>query len=158
VLLQQSKNMGKKKVIKQTQEEILQEGEAVEGKIKKTAPAKSGRGIRVGCVYISSTYNNTIITLADEHGKVLSWSSAGRIGFKGTKKGTPYAANKVAEVVAQTIQNLKISEIRIKVKGIGGGRESAARALAAHGIEILSVEDMTPVPHNGCKRRKPRHP
>lgn len=149
--------MGKKKVIKQTEEEILKEGEAVEAKIQKTSSVKSNQGTRVGYVYISSTYNNTIITLADEHGKVLSWSSAGRVGFKGTKKGTPYAANKVAEVIAQTIQNLKINEIRIKVKGIGGGRESAARTLAAHGIDILSIEDMTPVPHNGCRKRKPRH-
>lgn len=150
--------MGKKKVIKQTQEEILKEGEAVETKIQKTAPVKSRKGTRIGYIYISSSYNNTIITLADENGKTLAWSSAGRIGFKGTKKGTPYAANKVAEVIAQTIQNLKINEIKIKVKGIGGGRESAARTLAAHGINILSIEDMTPVPHNGCRRRKPRHP
>jgi len=150
--------MGKKKVIKQTQEEILKEGEAVKEKIQKTVVAKGKRGARIGYVYISSTYNNTIITLTDENGKTLSWSSAGRIGFKGTKKGTPYAANKVAEVIAQTIQNLKINEVKIKVKGIGGGRESAARTLAAHGIDIISMEDITSVPHNGCRKPKLRHP
>ncbi|MEA3452857.1 MAG: 30S ribosomal protein S11 [Patescibacteria group bacterium] len=109
-----------------------------------------------GFVYIYSSYNNTILTLTDEKGNVLFWASAGKIGFKGTKKGTPYAANRVAELMAQTIQKLKLDEISIKVKGIGGGRESAVRALASHGINIVSLEDVTAIPHNGCRLPKKR--
>ena len=149
--------MGKKKVIKKTEEEILKEGEDIESKIQKKAVAgKVKKRVQDGFLFISSSYNNTLLTLTDEQGNVLSWASAGKIGFRGTKKGTPYAANRVAEVMAQTIQGLKLDKIRIKVKGIGGGRESAIRALAARGINIVSIEDVTPIPHNGCRRPKPR--
>ena len=149
--------MGKKKVIKKSQEELLKEREDIESKMQKVA---SSSGVRKhsknGFVYISSSYNNTILTLTDEQGNVLFWVSAGKIGFKGTKKGTPYAANRVAELMAQTIQKLKLDEINIKVKGIGGGRESAVRALVAHGVNIVSLEDVTSIPHNGCRAKKPR--
>jgi small subunit ribosomal protein S11 len=112
--------------------------------------------LKKGFVYVFSSYNNTILTLTDEQGNVLFWASAGKVGFKGTKKGTPYAANRVAELMAQTIQKLKIEEISIKVKGIGGGRESAVRALVAHGVNIVSLEDVTSIPHNGCRLPKKR--
>ncbi len=151
--------MGKKKVIKQTQEEVLKETEAVESKIQKAGvktASSAPRQIRKGIIFISSTYNNTIITLTDSDGNTLGWASAGKIGFKGTKKGTPYAAAKAAEVVSQTIEKFRIEEIAVKIKGIGSGRESALRALAGQGINITSIEDNTPVPHNGCKRKKPR--
>ncbi|MCX6738164.1 MAG: 30S ribosomal protein S11 [Candidatus Parcubacteria bacterium] len=82
--------------------------------------------------------------------------SSGKIGFKGTKKGTPYAANRVAELMAQNIQKFKLDKIHVKVKGIGSGRESAVRALATHGANIVSIEDKTPIPHNGCRPPKPR--
>jgi len=151
--------MGKKKVIKKSQEELLKEREDIESKMQKGVSApKAQKALRDGCLYVSSSYNNTILTLTDEQGNVLSWVSPGKIGFKGTKKGTPYAANRAAELMAQTIQKLRIDKINIKVKGIGGGRESAIRALAAHGINFVSIEDVTPVPHNGCRRRKPRKP
>jgi len=151
--------MGKKKVIKQTQEEVLKETEAVESKMQKVGAktaSSAPKQIRKGVIYISSTYNNTIITLADSNGNVLSWASAGKIGFKGTKKGTPYAAAKAAESLCQAIEKFRIEEISVKIKGIGSGRESALRALAGQGINITDIEDVTPVPHNGCKRKKPR--
>lgn len=149
--------MGKKKVIKKSEEELLKEREDIESKMQKAVSGPSvQRRSQDGWLYISSSYNNTILTLTDEQGNVLSWASAGKIGFKGTKKGTPYAANRVAEVMVQAIQRLKLDKINIKVKGIGGGRESAIRALAAHGISIVSIEDVTPIPHNGCRPPKPR--
>ena len=150
--------MGKKKVIKQTEEELLKEGEKAEKsavkKDVKTAPSP-GR-IMEGRIYISSSYNNTIITLTDNQGNVLAWSSAGAVGFKGTKKATPFAASKVAEVISQTIQKLGIQKLSILVKGIGGGRESAIRSFAAKGLEIVSITDVTPVPHDGPRPPKVR--
>jgi small subunit ribosomal protein S11 len=149
--------MGKKKVIKKSEEELLKEREDIESKMQKGVSApKARKALQNGCLYISSSYNNTILTLTDEEGSVLSWVSSGKIGFKGTKKGTPYAANRVAELMAQAIQKLKLDKINIKVKGIGGGRESAIRGLVAHGVNIVSIEDVTPVPHNGCRPPKPR--
>lgn len=150
--------MGKKKVIKQTVEELLKEGEKVEKlSVKKEVKIEIPSGkIGEGRVYISSSYNNTIITLTDSQGNVLSWASAGSIGFKGTKKATPFAASKVAETVFQTIQKLGIKKLSIFVKGIGGGRESALRSLAAKGLEIASIADMTPVPHDGPRPPKVR--
>jgi small subunit ribosomal protein S11 len=149
--------MGKKKVIKKSQEELLKEKEDIESKIQKgVSESNPQKHLREGRLYIYSSYNNTILTLTDEEGNVLSWASAGKIGFKGTKKGTPYAANRVAEFMTQTIQKLKLDKINVKVKGIGGGRESAIRALAAHGVNIISIEDLTSIPHNGCRRKKVR--
>jgi len=149
--------MGKKKVIKKSQEELLKEREDIESKMQKAGSSSSvKRYSKNGFVYISSSYNNTILTLTDEQGNVLFWASAGKVGFKGTKKGTPYAANRVAELMAQTIQKMKLDEINIKVKGIGGGRESAVRALATHGVNIVSLEDITSIPHNGCRLPKKR--
>ncbi len=149
--------MGKKKVIKKTEEELLKEREDIESKIQKgIASPKTSKSLKNGWLYVFSSYNNTILTLTDQTGNVLSWASAGKIGFKGTKKGTPYAANRVAEVIAQSIQRLKIDEIKIKVKGIGSGRDSAIRALIARGVNVVSIEDVTPVPHNGCRPPKAR--
>lgn len=157
--------MGKKKIIKKSQEELLKERESIETKIQKQETGAASRGglqagkgvqIREAKLFVYSSYNNTILTLADSKGNVLAWTSAGRIGFKGTKKGTPYAANRVAEVMAQIIQKMKIDNIHIKVKGIGGGRESAIRTLVAKGVDLASIEDVTPVPHNGCRPPKSR--
>ncbi|MBM3257737.1 MAG: 30S ribosomal protein S11 [Candidatus Nealsonbacteria bacterium] len=147
--------MGKKRVIKQTEEEILKEGQDIEAKVKEQGkePLKK---IKDGRIYISSSYNNTIITLTDEKGNVLGWTSAGNIGFKGTKKATPFAASKVAEAIAQTAEKIGIEKIEVFVKGIGSGRESAIRSLAARGLEIISIKDNTPVPHNGCRPPKVR--
>jgi small subunit ribosomal protein S11 len=149
--------MGKKRVIKKTEEELLKEREEIETKIQKGAIAPVGeKKVKEGRIYISSTYNNTILTLTDQKGNVLTWVSAGKIGFKGTKKGTPYAATRAAEVMAQALGKLKLDKVQIKVKGIGSGREAAIRALAAKGVDIISIEDVTPIPHNGPRRPKPR--
>jgi len=149
--------MGKKRVIKQTEQEVLKEREELESKIQKVAgKGKTLKGVREGYIYISSTYNNTLLTLTNSKGDVLTWISAGKIGFKGTKKGTPYAASKAAEVLAQTIAKLRIERVRVKVKGVGGGRDTALRTLATKGVNIVSIEDITPIPHNGCKRPHPR--
>jgi len=150
--------MGKKRIIKQSEEELIKETEAIEKGVKKelktsgqTAPA-----LKKGRIYIFSSYNNTIITLTDEAGNALSGISAGSIGFKGTKKATPFAASKVAEAVQNAALKFKISEVDIFVKGIGSGRESAIRSLAARGLLISSIKDITPVPHNGCRPPKVR--
>lgn len=149
--------MGKKKVIKQTEQDLLEEGTKAESVAKKEIKAEVPIGkIGEGRIYISSSYNNTIITLTDTRGNVLAWASAGSIGFKGTKKATPFAASKVAEVISQTIQKLGIQKLSILVKGIGGGRESAVRSFAAKGFEIVSVADVTPVPHDGPRPPKVR--
>ncbi len=154
--LKQHNNMGKKRVIQKTEKELLQEREKVASGVKKGA--RSSKKIRVdeARVHIFSSYNNTIITLANEQGDVLTWSCAGKIGFKGTKKATPYAASKVAENIALFIEKAGIKKIKVFVKGIGGGRESAIRSFATKGIEITSIKDVTPIPHNGCKPPKPR--
>lgn len=148
--------MGKKHVATQNKEELLKERDAVEAKVKKEFTVKNMGRTRQGVVYISSSYNNTIVSLADESGNILCWKSSGSIGFKGTKKGTPFAASKVAEAVAEVIKKMGIERVQVIVKGIGSGRDSAVRSLAARGIEIASIKDTTPIPHNGCKPRKVR--
>ena len=110
----------------------------------------------MGNIYIASSYNNTLMTLTDTKGNVLTWVSAGSIGFKGTKKATAFAASKVAEAICLAARKLKIEKITVFIKGIGSGRESAIRSLASHGLEIISIKDITPIPHNGCRPRKAR--
>ncbi len=155
--LNQHKIMGKKRIIQKTEKELLEERERIEAAVKKETKAEAPAGkIKEGKIYISSSYNNTIITLTDLSGNVLAWASAGQIGFKGTKKATPFAASKVAEAIMQTIKKLGIQKLAVFVKGIGSGRESAIRSLAAHGLDIISITDITPVPHNGCRPPKVR--
>ena len=139
--------MGKKRVIAKAQEDSLKEVEL------KVAPSKR---IPEGRIYISSSYNNTVITLTDSAGNVISWASAGSIGFKGTKKATPFAASKVAEAISETVKKLGMQKITIFVKGVGGGRDSAIRSLVAKGLEISSIKDVTPIPHDGCRPPKAR--
>ncbi len=147
--------MGKKRIIKQTEEELLKEREKVDAKVKKEV-SQTSKKIKEGNIFITSTYNNTIITLTDPQGNVLSWTSAGTIGFKGAKKSTPFAASKVAEAIYQIAKKFGIERVAIFVKGIGSGRESAVRSLAARGLDIFSIKDVTPVPHNGCRPPKAR--
>jgi len=117
-------------------------------KIKKIVPK--------GKIYIQSTFNNTTITLTDEKGNVLSWSSAGTLGYKGTRKSTPYAAGLAAKKVAEEARNYQTGKIDVIVRGVGSGRESAIRALNSSGMEVLSIKDITPIPHNGPRPKKPR--
>ena len=148
--------MGKKRIIKQTEEELLKEREHIDQALRKDTRVEAKKKSREGKVYVFSSYNNTIITLTDTEGNVLTWASAGNIGFKGTKKATPFAASKVAEAISQKAQKLGIEKIALFVKGIGSGRESAIRSLATHGLEIELVKDITPIPHNGCRPPKVR--
>jgi len=148
--------MGKKRVIQQTKEELLKEGEKIDLKVGKEIKTRGFQKIKEGRIYIFSSYNNTVITLTDLQGNALYWASAGKIGFKGTKKATPFAASKVAEAMAQAAQKLGIEKVAVLVKGVGAGRDSALRSLAARGLEIISIKDITPIPHNGCRPPKVR--
>lgn len=109
-----------------------------------------------GRAYITSSYNNTIVSIADQNGNIIAQSSAGRCGFKSAKKATPYAAGIVVRTVVEKAKNDGVREVDVFVKGIGPARESAVRALAANGIQIAGIKDITPVPHNGCRTKKPR--
>ena len=148
--------MGKKRIVQKTEEELLKEREKVDSKMRKEIKVSSFSRIKEGNIYISSSYNNTLMTLTDIQGNVLTWVSAGSIGFKGTKKATAFAASKVAESICSATKKLKIEKIKVFVKGVGSGRESAVRSLASHGLEIISIKDITPIPHNGCRPRKAR--
>lgn len=148
--------MGKKKIIKQTAEEALKEGQVIEKAIDKSRIVKTRTTLRKAVVYINSSYNNTLVNLCDPQGNVLASKSAGVLGFKGSKKATSYAASKVAEAIAEIIQQLKIEDIEVIIKGLGSGREAAVRSLGARGIEITSIKDKTPVAHGGCRPKKPR--
>ncbi|NQV00957.1 MAG: 30S ribosomal protein S11 [Parcubacteria group bacterium] len=154
--------MGKKRIIKKTEEELLKETEATEKKTAKATQPKKTKGKKKlgqlisAKVYIQSTYNNTIITLTDIQGNIVAWSSSGAVGFKGPKKATPFAASKVVESLLEKVRDANLREISVFVKGVGSGRDSAIRAFVNHGIEINSIKDVTPVPHNGCRPRKPR--
>ena len=148
--------MGKKRIIKTDESELIKEQEKIESGLKKDPKVSSFSSGISGRAYIYSSYNNTIITLTDERGNVLTWVSAGSLGFKGTKKATPFAASKVAEAICNAAAKLKMTEIEVFVKGIGSGRESALRSLATHGLTLVSIKDITPVPHNGCRPPKSR--
>jgi len=110
----------------------------------------------VGIAHIKATFNNTTVSITDTSGNVVVWGSAGRVGFKGTKKGTPFAAQSAAESVAKQALEAGLKEVSVLVKGPGAGRETAIRALQGAGLEISSIKDVTPIPHNGCRPRKKR--
>jgi len=128
------------------------DAKGLKGKKKK----KTMAFVKSGVAHIQSTYNNTFVTLSDQSGNVLSWSTAGHIGFKGAKKSTPYAASMVVKDAVDKVRDAGMKEVTVLVKGVGGGREGAIRALSANGLNILSIRDITPIPHNGCRPKKPR--
>ena len=123
---------------------------------KKIVKAKHAKNISVGIANILATFNNTQVTITDMLGNLLGWSAAGRVGFKGSRKSTAYAAQMVAQDAARQAMAHGMKEVEIRVKGPGSGRESAIRALQAIGLEISSIKDVTPIPHNGCRPRKKR--
>jgi len=123
---------------------------------KKIIKAKGAKNISVGIANILATFNNTQVNITDMHGNVLGWSSAGRVGFKGSRKSTAFAAQQVAQDAARQAMSHGMREVEVRVKGPGSGRESAIRALQAIGLEITTIKDCTPVPHNGCRPRKKR--
>jgi len=122
----------------------------------KSKKKKSKAKVTKGKIYINSTYNNTIVAVTDLTGNVLLWSSAGKIGFKGSKKSTPYAGQKTMEDVLTRVRDRGLTEVDVLIKGIGSGRESAVRALQGSGMNVLSIKDQTPIPHGGVRPKKPR--
>ena len=123
---------------------------------KKSGVRKQKRNVPNGIAYIQSTFNNTIVTIADTNGDVISWASAGSSGFKGAKKGTPFAAQTAAENAARRAADQGMRQIEVMVSGPGAGRETAIRALQGAGLEITLIRDTTPIPHNGCRPPKRR--
>ncbi len=140
--------MGKKRIVKKA-------GGSNEGKQKGSSKAIKKK-VTSGILYIHSTYNNTKIAFADSKGNILTWSSSGSLGFKGTKKGTPFAAAKVGEVIGEQVYAMGARDIKVSVKGVGAGRESSIRGFTSKGLNISEIEDVTPVPHNGPRPPKPR--
>lgn len=128
---------------------------AAEGAVKKVKKNKK-KTVNHGKVYVNAGFNNTLITITDDKGDAIAWSSSGACGFKGTKKSTPYAAQMAAENAAEKAKAFGFEKADVYVKGVGSGREQALRGLIAQGIEILRIADLTPVPHNGCKKPRPR--
>ena len=124
------------------------------GKVKLRKKEK--KNVAVGQAYIKSTFNNTIISITDPTGAVISWSSSGQVGFKGSRKSTPFAAQLAAEAAARRAQEHGLKKVDVFVKGPGSGRETAIRSLQAAGLEVGAIADVTPAPHNGCRPRKPR--
>jgi small subunit ribosomal protein S11 len=126
--------------------------------MQQKAPAKKKikRDVPKGVAHITSTFNNTIVSITDPTGATLCWASAGTIGYKGSRKSTPYAAQKAAENVAEKAKKFGVKEIDVRVKGPGAGRDTAIRTLQTSGLMIKSIEDVTPIPHNGCRPRKKR--
>lgn len=149
--------MGKKHIIKANQEELIKEKEKIDSTLKKEVRVRSSvERVLQGNIYISSSYNNTLITLTDAKGQVLAWKSAGSVGFKGTKKATSFAASRVAEAISNICKKIIIEKISIFIRGVGAGRESAVRTLVAQGLNVTSIKDITPIPHNGCRPKKIR--
>lgn len=148
--------MGKKRIVKTESEEINTEGK-VKAPTVSSLPAQSGKKrIESGVLHVRSTYNNTMLTLTDKKGGVIAAASSGALGFKGAKKGTPFAAAKVGEILGTKAQTLGMKEVAVVVKGVGSGRESGIRGFISKGINIVSIKDTTPVPHNGPKPKKSR--
>ena len=136
-----------------TAAEALAEGEVA----KKVIKAKHSKNVFQGIAHIMATFNNTVVSITDLKGKVIGWSSAGRVGFKGSRKGTPYAAQQAAMTAAGVARDqYGMKSVEVRVKGPGAGRESAVRALASSGLHINAIKDVTPVPHNGCRPPKRR--
>ena len=144
--------MAEKKIVKESETSTLTQEKIKPKVIKK----KIKKNITTGIAYVNATFNNTIISIADDHGNVLAWSSAGSKGFKGSRKSTPYAAQVAADDAASKAQEYGLKVLNVQVKGPGSGRETALRALQARGFKILSIKDKTPMPHNGARPPKKR--
>ena len=142
--------MGKKRIIRKT-------GGSVDQGLKSRSLSRTAkRAIAAGTLHIHATYNNTKVLLADKEGNAIAWSSSGALGFSGAKKGTPFAAAKVGELVGDKAALIGVKEVDVVIRGVGAGRESALRAFAGKGIEVSRISDDTPVPHNGPRPPKPR--
>jgi small subunit ribosomal protein S11 len=140
--------MGKKRIVKKGGEDGVKDS--------TSSPRAAKRRLESGVLYVEATYNNTKVSLADTAGNIVSWSSAGSLGFAGAKKGTPFAAAKVGELLGERAGSMGVKEVSVVVRGVGAGRESSIRAFSTKGIQINSIKDTTPVPHNGPKPPKAR--
>ena len=147
--------MGKTKTTTESKEEVKKENAPLE-ETKVASGKVAKKKITSGFLYDEATFNNTKVLFGDKVGNTLFWSSSGSLGFKGAKKGTPFAASKVGDIIGDKALTLGVKDADVVVKGVGSGREPAIRAFMAHGIEITSIKDATPVPHNGPKPKKPR--
>jgi small subunit ribosomal protein S11 len=125
-------------------------------KEKKVGRRREKRSVPHGIAHIAATFNNTLVSISDPEGNVLAWSSAGKVGFKGSRKGTPFAAQMAAQNAGQLARDQGVRSVDVQVKGPGGGREGAIRALQLSGLEVRSIRDVTPIPHNGCRPPKRR--
>jgi small subunit ribosomal protein S11 len=141
--------MGKKRIINEAGTESPKEGGV-------SAPKLSRKRLDSGVLYVGASYNNTRVVLTDTEGGVVAWSSSGSLGFKGAKKGTPYAAAQVGELIGDKAKAMGVKDVDVVIKGVGSGRESSVRAFAGKGIALKSITDATPIPHGGPKPRKPR--
>lgn len=150
--------MGKTKIITESKDTALEGKKGAEDQAVKTAPTKSSSKKRLtsGVLNVEATFNNTKVSFSDKVGNVFFWASSGGLGFKGAKKGTPFAASKVGDIIGSKAVALGVKDSDVVIRGVGSGREPAVRAFMAHGIEISSIKDKTPVPHNGPKAKKPR--
>lgn len=138
--------MGKTRIVKKGSDD----------KAKSAKPASAKKRVDSGRLYVQSTYNNTKVVLADDKGNTIAWSSSGSIGFKGAKKGTPFAAAKIGETLGAKAALVGMKEVDVIIKGVGSGRESAVRGFVSKGIVVNNIKDVTPVPHNGPRPKKPR--
>lgn len=141
--------MGKTKITTESTEEKVVDAKAA-------APKTPKKKVTSGILFIDATFNNTKVLFGDKIGNTLFWSSAGSLGFRGAKKGTPFAASKVGDLIGEKAATLGVKDSSVVVRGVGSGREPVIRAFMAHGIEITAIKDATPVPHNGPKAKKPR--
>jgi len=148
--------VGKKRVIPKNEEKEEGAKTGSSGSSASSSEARARAKMMRGIAYVQATYNNTIITISDEKGNALAQSSAGALGFSGAKKATPFAASRVAEAVIEKIRKSGMQEILVRVSGVGSGRDSAVRSLANHGLNIVSIKDTTPQPHNGPRSKKVR--
>lgn len=147
--------MGKTKIITEI-EKVSKDDISPETSVKTPSSKVPKKKITSGTLYVDATFNNTKVLFGDKLGNTLFWSSAGSLGFKGAKKGTPFAASKVGEIIGGKASALGVKDAEVVVRGVGSGREPAIRSFMAFGIEITSIKDATPVPHNGPKPKKPR--
>jgi len=148
--------MPKEELPKKEAEETKAEAPSKEKKAKAPKKKKVKRQVAHGRAYIQGTYNNTIVTLTDQNGNVLAWSSAGQVGFRGPKKATPYAAGIIVKNAVEKAREYGLTDVSVFVKGVGSGREAAIRALNANGLNVLAIKDVTPIPHGGCRPPRPR--
>lgn len=148
--------MGKKKIATQSSDELPKERTRGASPLAKPPTAKKSKKLESGRVYINSSYNNTVVTVTDEEGNVVAWASAGSVGFAGPKKSTPFAAQKITNVISEKLKGVGVKRLEVFVKGVGGGRDSALRSLVGQGFDITSIKDVTPIPHNGPRPPKVR--